>query len=50
MFGLADVVVVVESHASGGSLHTVESALERGRPVMAVPGPVRSSASAGTND
>lgn len=47
---LADVVVVVESHTSGGSLHTVESALERGRPVMAVPGPVRSPASAGTND
>ncbi len=47
---LADVVVVVESHASGGSLHTVESALERGRPVMAVPGPVRSPASTGTND
>lgn len=47
---LADVVVVVESHARGGSLHTVESALERARPVMAVPGPVRSPASAGTND
>ena len=47
---LADVIVVVESHTSGGSLHTVESALERGRPVMAVPGPVRSPASAGTND
>ena len=47
---LADVVVVVESHTSGGSLHTVESALERGCPVMAVPGPVRSPASAGTND
>jgi len=46
---LADVVVVVESHARGGSLHTVEAALERGVTVMAVPGPVRSSASAGTN-
>lgn len=48
--GLADVVVVVESHARGGSMHTVDAALERDRPVMVVPGPVRSSASAGTND
>jgi DNA processing protein len=47
---LADVVVVVESHVTGGSLHTVDAALERGRAVMAVPGPVRSPASAGTND
>jgi DNA processing protein len=46
---LADVVVVVESHDRGGSLHTVESALERDRTVMAVPGSVRSPASAGTN-
>lgn len=46
---LADVVVVVESHARGGSLHTVESALDRDRTVMAVPGSVRSPASAGTN-
>ncbi len=48
--GLAEVVVVVESHARGGSMHTVDAALERDRPVMVVPGPVRSSASAGTND
>lgn len=47
---LADVVVVVESHAHGGSMHTVDAALERDRPVMVVPGPVRSPASAGTND
>jgi DNA processing protein len=46
---LADVLVVVESHARGGSLHTVTSALERDVPVMAVPGPVRGPASAGTN-
>lgn len=46
---LADVVVVVESHEQGGSMHTVESALERDRVVMAVPGSVRSPASAGTN-
>lgn len=47
--GLADAVVVVESHATGGSLHTVDAALERAVPVLAVPGPVRSPASAGTN-
>lgn len=47
---LADVVVVVESHARGGSMHTVDAALERDRPVMVVPGPVRSPASTGTND
>lgn len=46
---LAQVVVVVESRSSGGSLHTVEAALERDRTVMAVPGSVRSPASAGTN-
>ncbi len=46
---LADVVVVVESHERGGSMHTVDAAIERGRTVGAVPGPVRSPASAGTN-
>ena len=46
---LADIVVVVESHARGGSLHTVTAALERDVTVMAVPGPVRGAASAGTN-
>jgi DNA processing protein len=47
--GLASIVVVVESHAGGGSMHTVDAALERDRLVTAVPGPVRSPASAGTN-
>jgi DNA processing protein len=47
--GLADVVVVVESHASGGSLSTVRAALDRDITVMAVPGSVRSPSSAGTN-
>lgn len=46
---LADVVVVVESHAAGGSLHTVQAAIDRGVPVMAVPGSVRSPAAAGSN-
>jgi DNA processing protein len=46
---LSDVVVVVESHLRGGSLHTVDAAIERGRTVGAVPGPVHSPASTGTN-
>jgi DNA processing protein len=47
--GFADVVVVVESDVRGGSMHTVDAAIERGVTVLAVPGPVRSRASAGTN-
>jgi len=47
--GLSEVVVVVESHARGGSLHTVDAAMARGTPVMAVPGSVRSAASAFPN-
>lgn len=46
---LADVLVVVESHAGGGSMHTVRAAADRAVTVMAVPGPIRSAASAGTN-
>jgi DNA processing protein len=46
---IADVIVVVESHDRGGSLSTVAEAVRRDRPVMAVPGPIRSPASAGSN-
>lgn len=46
---VADVLVVVESHTAGGSMHTVRAAEERGVPVLAVPGPIRSRASSGTN-
>ena len=46
---LSHVVVVVESHQSGGALHTVNAADERGVTVLAVPGSVRSPSSAGTN-
>ncbi len=48
--GLSAVVVVVESPAAGGSLHTAAEAADRGIPVLAVPGSVRNPASAGTND
>src|SRR5690606_1830480 len=46
---LADLVVVVESHRRGGSLHTVDEADRRGRDVFVVPGSVRHPAGAGTN-
>ncbi len=46
---LSDVVVVVECHGRGGSLHTVEAAARRSIPVCAVPGAVHSPASRGTN-
>ncbi len=47
--GLADRVVVVESRRAGGSMHTVDEALARDIPVLAVPGHPSAPASAGTN-
>jgi len=47
---LSDVLVVVESHATGGALLTADDANALGRTVLAVPGSVRSDASSGTND
>ena len=49
MAALADVLVVVETPARGGSLNTVDHAIRRNVPVMAVPGPITSNASLGTN-
>lgn len=46
---LSEVLVVVESSSSGGSMHTVREALDRDRLIFAVPGPIGSSSSAGTN-
>jgi DNA processing protein len=46
---LGQVVVVVESAAAGGSMHTVREALSRDRPVLAVPGPVDARTSQGCN-
>lgn len=47
--GLSQVLVVIESHERGGSLYTAAQAMDRDRPVFAVPGPIRSPASAGCN-
>lgn len=47
--GLCAVTVVVESHRSGGALLTANEAADRGATVMAVPGAITSSASAGSN-
>jgi DNA processing protein len=46
---LAELLVVVESRATGGSLVTVDAAERRGVPVMAVPGSPLSPAAEGTN-
>jgi DNA processing protein len=47
--GLARAVVIVEAGARSGALITASHAGEQGRSVLAVPGPVDSQASAGTN-
>jgi DNA processing protein len=48
--GLSRGVVVVEANVGSGALHTVNHALEQGKEVFAVPGPVDSPASAGCLD
>jgi len=46
--GLAQVVVVTEAASKSGSLHTAQFALDAGRTVAAVPGPITSPYSEGT--
>ena len=45
--GLADVVLVMEAKEKSGSLITTDMALEQGRDVYALPGPVTSTLSQG---
>ena len=47
--GLARVTTVVEAAVGSGALITAGTALDQGREVMAVPGPVTSPVSTGTN-
>ncbi len=47
--GLSDAVVVVESKNKGGALITADFARSQHTPVWAVPGPITSSRSTGTN-
>lgn len=46
---LADAVLIPEAAVKSGSLHTAAFALDLGKPVLAVPGPITSEMSAGTN-
>jgi DNA processing protein len=47
--GLAGVTVVVEAAVGSGALITADCALDQGRSVLAVPGPITSPTSAGCN-
>lgn len=47
--GLSRVTVVVEAAPGSGALITVDAALEQGRDVLAVPGPITSPRSLGVN-
>ncbi len=48
--GLARATVIVEADLRSGALITAEFALEQGRDVLAVPGSILSSMSAGPNE
>lgn len=47
--GLADIVLVIEAKEKSGSLITADMALEQGKDVYALPGPINSSMSYGCN-
>ncbi|MGL6202323.1 MAG: DNA-processing protein DprA [Lachnospiraceae bacterium] len=47
--GLSDVVIVIEAKEKSGSLITADMAMEQGKDVYALPGPVTSALSTGCN-
>lgn len=47
--GLSDVTLVIEADKASGALTTAKLALEQGKEVLAVPGPIWSDVSRGTN-
>lgn len=47
--GLADIVIVTEASTRSGTMNTVAHALEQGKEVYAIPGPITSAMSAGCN-
>jgi DNA processing protein len=47
--GLADIVIVTEAGIRSGTMNTTMHALEQGKDIYAVPGPITSSMSAGCN-
>ncbi len=49
MAALSDITLVIESAEKSGTLITAYAALEYGREVSAIPGPINSNLSAGTN-
>lgn len=48
--GIASAVLIPEASEKSGSLHTANFALEQGKEVFAVPGPITSTLSTGTNN
>lgn len=48
--GLADGVLITEAARKSGTLHTASFALDQGKTVLAVPGPISSPTSEGTNN
>ena len=48
--GFSDGVLIIEASTRSGTMHTAAFALDQGRPVMAVPGPVTSPVSAGCHN